>query len=273
MRPRFDRDYIESEFQRLAGGFAEPLSVYLIGGGAMALRDLKGATKDIDLVVAGGEAYGQLWDGLMEVGYAEVQSLGPEYRELGATSCVENDDGCRIDIFNQQVANKLILTNGMRDRSEPYFETEQLDIQLVSVEDIFLFKMIAGREEDVEDLNMLVQAGLEYVVIEAELEAQIDVLGEDQFTTYAYEALTELNDRYGVTTPIEERLEALSNRYYDGLEVLHALDGPMTIAELAAVIDAAHEEIQQRVSYLVDFERVRRDGDTVIPLEDRSEFD
>ena len=31
--------------------------------------------------------------------------------------------------------------------------------------------MIAGREEDVEDLNMLVQAGLEYVVIEAELEA------------------------------------------------------------------------------------------------------
>ena len=65
----------------------------------------------------------------------------------------------------------------------------------------------------------------------------------------------------------------MSNRYYDGLEVLHALDGPMTIAELAAVIDAAHEEIQQRVSYLVDFERVRRDGDTVIPLEDRSEFD
>ncbi len=69
------------------------LTVYLIGGGAMSLRDLKGATKDIDLVVPDGDAYGQLWAVLMDLGYAEVQSLDPDYWALGATSCVENDDG------------------------------------------------------------------------------------------------------------------------------------------------------------------------------------
>ncbi len=74
MRPTFGREYIENEFQRIADGLSEPLTVYLIGGGAMSLRDLKGATKDIDLVVPDGDAYGQLWAVLMDLGYAEVQS-------------------------------------------------------------------------------------------------------------------------------------------------------------------------------------------------------
>jgi hypothetical protein len=72
---------------------SDPITVYLIGGGAMSLRDLKGATKNIDLVAADGDAYGQLWAVLMDLGYAEVQSLDPDCRTLGATSCVENADG------------------------------------------------------------------------------------------------------------------------------------------------------------------------------------
>ena len=62
MRPTFGRKYIENEFKRIEDGLSEPLTVYLIGGGAMSLRDLKGATKDIDLVVPDGDVYGQLWD-------------------------------------------------------------------------------------------------------------------------------------------------------------------------------------------------------------------
>ena len=75
MRPTFGREYIENEFRRIGDGLSKPLTVYLIGGGAMSLRDLTGATKDIDLVVPDGDAYGQLWAVLMDLGYAEVQSL------------------------------------------------------------------------------------------------------------------------------------------------------------------------------------------------------
>nr|WP_254861452.1 hypothetical protein [Halovivax gelatinilyticus] len=100
MRPTFGREYIENEFQRIADELSETLTVYLIGGGAMSLRDLKGATKDIDLVVDDGDAYGRLWTVLMDLGYEPVQSLNADYRALGATSCVENADGCRLDIFN-----------------------------------------------------------------------------------------------------------------------------------------------------------------------------
>ena len=188
MRPTFGCEYIENEFQRIADGLSDPLTVYLIGGGAMSLRDLKGVTKDIDLVVTDGDAYGQLWAVLMDLGYSEVQSLDPDYRVLGATSCVENADGCRLDIFNQQVANKPVLTDGMHERSEPFLATNRLTVRLVSNEDTLLFKMITGRD-DIEDMNMLVPAGVDYDVVQAELKAQIDRLGDDQFATFANEAL------------------------------------------------------------------------------------
>jgi hypothetical protein len=267
MRPRFGREYIENEFQRIADGLSAPLTVYLIGGGAMSLRDLKGATKDIDLVVPDGDAYGQLWAVLMDLGYAEVQSLDSDYRALGATSCVENDDGCRLDIFNQQVANKLVLTDGMQKRSEPFLNTDRLTVRLVSNEDIFLFKLIAGRDDDIEDMNMLVQAGLNYDVVRAELEAQIDRLGDDQFATFANEALVDLDERYGVTTPIEDRVQELTTRYYRGLEVLQILDEPKTVDELAADLELDTAEVVERVTYLEEFDRVSRDGETVRPAE------
>ncbi|MCU4801756.1 hypothetical protein OB920_15355 [Halobacteria archaeon HArc-gm2] len=267
MRPTFGREYIKNEFQRIADELSEPLTVYLIGGGAMSLRDLKGATKDIDLVVADGDAYGQLWAVLMGLGYAEVQSLDADYRALGATSCVENDDRCRLDIFNQQVANKLVLTDGMGTRSETFLDTDRLTVKLVSNEDIFLFKMIAGRDDDIEDMNVLVQASVDYDIVRDELEVQIDRLGDDRFATFANEALIELEERYGVTTPIEARVQELTKRYYRGLEVLQALDEPMTVDELTAELELATDEVQDRIAYLESLERVRRDGDTVHPVD------
>lgn len=74
-------------------------------------------------------------------------------------------------------------------------------------------------------------------VVRAELEAQIERLGDDQFATSANEALVELEERYGVTTPVKARVQELTNRYYRGLEVLQALDEPMIVDELAAELE------------------------------------
>jgi len=263
MRPTFGREYVEDEFRRIASGLTDPLTVYLIGGGAMSLRDLKGATKDIDLVVADGDAYATLWAVLMDLGYTEIQSLDPDYRALGATSCVENDDGCRIDIFNQQVANNLILTDGMIDRSESFFTTDSLTVHLVSNEDVFLFKLIAGRENDIEDLSVLVEAGLDYDIVKGELEVQIKRVGDDKVATFANEALLDLEERYGVTTPIGEQVQALTTRYYRGLEVLMALDEPKSVKKVANELDLAVSEVKDRIGYLETFDRVTWEDETV----------
>lgn len=267
MRPTFGRAYIENEFQRIGDELSEPLSVYLLGGGSMALRDLKDATKDIDLPVPDGDAYGRLWAVLMDLGYVEVQALGPDYRALGATSCVENDDGCRLDLFNQQVANKLVLTDGMQARSESFLTSGQLAIRLVSTEDIFLFKLVAGRDTNIEDMTMLVQAGIEYELVRDELDVQIERLGDDRLVTFANEALIDLEEQYGVSTPIEDHVQTLADRYYRGLELLEVLDIPKTIDELSGELKLDADEIHDRVEYLTAFDRVHREGNAVRRVE------
>lgn len=69
---------------------------------------------------------------------------------------------------------QLVLTDGMRKRSEPFFDTGRLTVRAVSNEDIFLFRLIAGRDDDIEEMNLLVQAALNYDVVKDEPEAQID---------------------------------------------------------------------------------------------------
>jgi len=43
-RERFDSEYIRSELERIGDRLEAPLTVYLIGGGSMAFRDLKETT-------------------------------------------------------------------------------------------------------------------------------------------------------------------------------------------------------------------------------------
>ena len=199
----------------------------------------------------------------MDLGYVEVQSLDPDFRALGVTSYIENDDRCRFDIFNQQVANKLVLTDGMQERSEPFLNTDRLTVRLVSNVDIFLFKLVAGHGDDIEDTNMLVQVGLGYDIGRDEFEAQIECLGDNQFATFANVALVDPEVRYGVTTPIEAHVQELTDRHYRGLEILQALDEPMTVDELAAELELDTDEIHDRIAYLSTFDRLQRDGDTV----------
>ena len=88
-----------------------------------------------------------------------------------------------------------------------------------------------------------------------------EAAGRSSAATRAYRTCT------GVTTPIEDRVQELTNRYYRGLEVLQALDEPMTVDELAAELELDTDEVRDRVAYLATFNRIRRDGDTVHPVE------
>jgi hypothetical protein len=98
----------------------------------MAFRGLKETTKDIDLIVSSGDDLSQLQAVLLELGYEIVQEPGEEYEALGAQRILENDDGCRIDIFNRQVTDKLILSSGIRERSERYLDPGNLVVKLLT---------------------------------------------------------------------------------------------------------------------------------------------
>lgn len=200
----------------------------------MAFRGLKNATKDIDLIVTNGDDLRVLQAVLLDNGYDIVKEPGEEYDDLGAQRILENDDGCRIDIFNQQVIDKLVLSEGMRRRSESYLDTSGLSVALVSSEDIFLFKSVAGRTDDIEDMFALVQTELDFDVIEDELEQQTDLLRQELFVTHTNEALLELEDRHNISTPLAERVSEITERVYRELEVLQTFEESISRSELEA---------------------------------------
>lgn len=175
-RPQFGPDYIRREFEGIAADLHTDVTAYLVGGGAMSFRNLKDTTKDIDLVVTNDMEYKRLLGTLDGTGYEEVTDLGDEYVRLGARLCVKNGDGCQIDLFNTQIANKLIFSEGMRERSEELLTDGNLCIRMASLEDIFLFKTVAERPADVDDMATLVPTGLDFDAIEAEIAEQVSLL-------------------------------------------------------------------------------------------------
>ena len=245
MRDRFDSDYIESELERIGNELETSVTVYLIGGGAMSFRGLKDTTKDIDLVVTDGDDLRTLQTVLPANGYDIVREPSDEYDDLGATRIFENEEGCRIDIFNRRVVGKLVLSKEMRDRSETYLDTGGLSVALVSAEDIFLFKAVAGRTDDVEDMFVLVQTGLNFDVVESELERQIELLNQELFVTYVNEALSELQERHNVSTPLSETVGRITERVYRELIVLQAFEESVAKAELHDQLDLSTTELDE----------------------------
>lgn len=273
-RPQFDRQYIEDEFERIAGVLDSGVTVYLVGGGAMSFRDLKDATKDIDLVVTEIAGFKRLLSTLTQMGYEEVVEPGEAYQRLGAKFVVQNADGCQIDLFNKQIANKLIFSPGMVARSDELLNEGHLAVRMASLEDIFLFKSVAERPDDIDDMAALVRTDLEFEVIENEIAKQVDILESEYFTTVVSESLERLEDRHGLQTPLDEIIIEYHRRFTDGWELLLALDQdtPRPVAELGEELDLGEDEIERRFEYLEGFGYAIRDQEGIIDTGKRGKF-
>lgn len=273
-RAQFDRDYIETELTRIAEHLQTDVTAYLIGGGAMSLRDLKDTTKDIDLVVSNKEAYGRLLGTLQELGYEEATDLADEYDKLGARHCVRNEDGCQLDLFHSQIADKLIFSNDMQARSEEFLSTQHLEVELVSLEDIFLFKSVAGRPDDIGDMATLIQTGLDFDEIEREIGAQADLIGGERFATVISGSLEELDKEEGIQTPLDDTIREYYVRYMNGYELRTLLDEetPTPADELAAELDVSESEVEQRFEYLEQYDFAERTKEGIRDTGNRDEF-
>ncbi|WP_297067291.1 hypothetical protein [Thermococcus sp.] len=161
----------------------EPLQVYLIGGGNLALRGLKSATKDVDIVVLNRGQF-SLLQNLLETPLPKLPVYVRQHRSqwdynLGMSAGYMHPlYGFHLDVFVKRVLNKLYLSEGMVSRAEApeeFGSHEWFKVLLVSKEDIFLFKSVTSLERvrDLEDLIALVETGLDYETIINELETQL----------------------------------------------------------------------------------------------------
>ena len=274
-QPNFGREKIREQFEDIAECVDRETVVYLIGGGAMTLSGQKDATKDVDVVVESKEAYDRIRGGLVEFGYEPQEDLKEEYKELGAAVVLEKDNR-RFDVFDRQVAGELMLTDGIRSRSSAVIEDNPLYVRRFSDEDVFLFKSVANRPDDLDDMAVLLGGGLDFEVVLDELVRQVEVVERDEFVTSVDRKLKRLEDERGIRTDLSDPVGELNevSRIAGEIRTLPEisegegdLEG-MSIRRLETVTEYSKEEVEEAIDWLEKMGSVRRRGTRVILTED-----
>lgn len=219
--PTFRSSAIRRQFSELASLINKDLTVYLIGGGALTLEGLKNATKDVDLIVREESDLKQLWSVLRSADYEPQEDLAAEYDQLDTAFILEKD-GRRFDVFHEQVAGVIYLSDSMVSRSRHLFDEERLSVRMVSLNDIFLFKAVANREDDIEDMIRVAQGGIDEDAILDEIMTQLELLGTDDFIGSMKHKLDRLEDR-GFVFDIHREVQTLYERIQNGRTVRNAI--------------------------------------------------
>jgi hypothetical protein len=258
------------------------MTVYLMGGGAMTFRELKNATRDIDLLVPTRRDFELLRDLLRAQGYETVENPVAEYESLGAALMLDKDDECRFDLFDREVIRKLRLTEGMKERAAPVFTGTHLRVHALSNEDIFLFKGVAGRPRDTDDMAQLVQVdrGLDFEVIVDEFRTQLPL----NTGRLEWDLLTGAPENHPViaferavlslpmTLPAEftASIEREADRVYAEFEALSEIGDGVSMVELVETLTVrdtvevtSRSDVEGIVTSLVDKELVVRGGETI----------
>lgn len=166
------------------------------------------------------------------------------------------------------------FSQGMEKRSEEFLSGQGLTVRLASLEDIFLFKTVAERRDDIDDMAAPVQTDLDFEAIRDEIAVQAELLGGERFTTIISESLGRLEYRHGIQTPLDEAIDEYYERYMSGYELRTALDKetPQTIEELAADLDIDESATVDRIDHLEQFDFVERVDGGIVSTVERDRF-
>jgi len=167
-RKTYEEPTLTATLRAIAEHLEEETDAYLIAGGAMMFYGLKTSTKDIDIVFTGTETLNSFIEAAKKAGLRLDETLLKEYRNMGASAIMTADSGLQLDLFNQTVCSALTVKDTVIARTRRHTDIGKLHINLMSPEDIVLFKGITEREADLEDIRTLTQTGIDWKTVEEE---------------------------------------------------------------------------------------------------------
>jgi sRNA-binding regulator protein Hfq len=106
----FKRKSLEEFFEKVGKIAKVPITLYLIGGCNMSLRNMKPATKDVDVVLLNRKEMLAFKEALQQMGYAIDDQLFQEAVYQDAVIVFNNKSGSRIDVFVKVICNQLQLS-------------------------------------------------------------------------------------------------------------------------------------------------------------------
>lgn len=198
-RKRYGEDELIPVLEDISKHLEVETTVYLIGGLAMVLHGYKGITYDVDIVFDTDEDLKRFMAASEKAGLKSISDKSAEYVQLGPQHIMENKGGIRLDIFYKQVCNGLILSEDMKQRAQTKLELNKLTVHAMSGEDIFLFKSITLRDDDLVDMSRIAGTELDWNTIEFEIRKQPK---SEKWFPRVTERLKDLYDEYGVDSPL-----------------------------------------------------------------------
>ena len=99
---------IKQFLEVLDGWLSKSVDVYLLGGSAMTIRNLKDQTEDIDLALGAVSEFEHVYRTLSEQGFEVTDEPTESFESVGRTIKLYNSgSGFRIDLFDRQVVGKV----------------------------------------------------------------------------------------------------------------------------------------------------------------------
>lgn len=133
--------------------------LYLFGGEAMRIKELKRATKDVDIALDNTQTFTTIQEALTSMGYRPLgdEEISRVDRKLNPSGIFVKEASPRVDIFVKTICNAFNLSNSMKSRCT-IKEIGNLKLHIMSNEDLFLLKSVTDREGDIYDMAQLAKA-------------------------------------------------------------------------------------------------------------------
>ena len=199
------KEKLLKDLTEIGNKLPKKIRIYLIGGCAMSLKDLKAATKDVDAIFNSIKDLELFEEQLIALGYKKEVKVDSTYQQLGAYSILRHPDKAGFDLFHKQVCNMLKLSDSMVKRSSEYRDFGKLELFLLSNEDIVLFKGITERPRDIDDIAAIIKDSVQkggdfdWDAIKSECELQAEHL---KIEGHLYNRLHELFAKHQIRAPL-----------------------------------------------------------------------
>jgi hypothetical protein len=248
----FNGDYIKRELAEIDRSLRTRVEVFMIGGGAMSFHGIKDATKDVDIIVKTPEEFKALVDALKKQGYREIFLRTEPYIRMGASGIFENPDGFRWDVFVNVVCRGLVLSPAMIERSTRFLTLENMKVNILSPEDIFVFKAITSRGRDRNDMFAVFEKGMDFDVVKKEITAQSTSSKDRAWLAFFFLGLEELKEKYHAAIPYYDDFYELACKDILQTIILDSLGQPKTKRELLASINYPREEVAEQLEKMIE---------------------
>ena len=257
------REEVISILKKVGNACTKRIHVYLIGGGAMALRGEKNATRDIDLVLGSQDEAEELKRAFEMLGFTVNARHPTECWAMVDAAILSKPTGLRADIFVGKVCDKLRFSEGMKRRAVLVDELGKIVLFICSREDIFLLKSVTERTRDLDDMITLFRIGLSKDLILEECERQSALAGPRRgqiWEAFLLVKIEEMEDRYGVKVPWKRSLKAKAEIKMGAQQLLARIDkGARSARGLSRDMNESPEFVRRCLRYLEETGEIKID--------------